>query len=152
MDIVSPTGDERLWAGYIDCRCRTLYRPFGLPDSCAASELDTPRERPEIIHRCVVEGGAVVACGRMDLQVNHPKGPRAQLRYFGVGAEQRGTGVAQALLTHLEDRAREAGITHVWMEARVAALGFYMRAGYSDVGVGPTKWGVIPHRILERAI
>ncbi len=152
MEITSPVSDEALWNGYIACRCRTLYRPFNLPDSCAASDADTPRDRPDIVHRCVVVDGGVVACGRMDLQHTHPAGPRAQLRYFGVDESQRGKGVAQALLKELEDRARDAGITHVWMEARVAALGFYTRFGYRDIGIGPNKWGVIPHRIMERVI
>lgn len=152
MDIVSPTHDEARWTGYLDCRRRTLYRPFNLPDTCADSEADSPRDRPDIIHRCVIIAGNVVACGRMDLQPTHPQGPRAQLRYFGVDDSQRGKGIAQALLTHLEDRVREHGIDFIWMEARVAALGFYTRAGYRDVGPGPNKWGVIPHRIMERTI
>ncbi len=152
MKILSPTASDELWNGYHACRYRTLYQPFNLPASCAVSDADTPRDRPDIIHACAVVDGRVVACGRMDLQPNHPKGPRAQLRYFGVDTDQRGKGVAQALLRHLEDRARAAGITHVWMEARVAAAGFYLRAGYADAGEGPNKWGVIPHRIMERTI
>lgn len=152
MEIVSPTSKGALWDAYIACRYRTLYEPFNLPMSCARSELDEPRDRPEIVHRCVVVGGAVVAAGRMDLQKDHAKGPRAQLRYFGVDTDQRGRGVSQALLRHLEARVREAGIALVWMEARAAALGFYARAGYADVGEGPNKWGVIPHRIMERKV
>lgn len=152
MEIVSPTSDGTLWNAYIACRYRTLYGPFNLPMSCAHSELDEPRDRPDIVHRCVLVGDRLVAAGRMDLQKGHAMGPRAQLRYFGVDADQRGRGVSQALLRHLEDRVREAGISLVWMEARVAALGFYSRAGYADVGDGPNKWGVIPHRIMERVI
>lgn len=152
MEIVSPTSDAALWDAYIACRYRTLYEPFKLPASCAHSDLDEPRWRADVVHRCVLVEGRVVAAGRMDLQKGHAKGARAQLRYFGVDADQRGRGVSQALLRHLEERVREAGIALVWMEARVAALGFYARAGYADVGAGPNKWGVIPHRIMERLI
>jgi len=152
MLILSPTANDDLWRGYLACRYRTLYQPFSLPESCGHSDADTPRDRPDILHAAVVSDQQVVACGRMDLQPNHAKGPRAQLRYFGLDESQRGRGIAQALLKHLEDRARERGIGHVWMEARVAAAGFYARSGYIDVGEGPTKWGVIPHRIMERTI
>ncbi|MFM9958992.1 MAG: GNAT family N-acetyltransferase [Phycisphaerales bacterium] len=152
MEIISPTASDELWNAYQSCRYRTLYQPFNLPETCGHSEADTPRVRPDIIHACAVVDGKVVACGRMDLQPDHPKGPRAQLRYFGLDAEQRGKGIAQAMLRYLEDGAKGAGLTHIWMEARVAAAGFYARAGYADAGEGPTKWGVIPHRIMERTL
>lgn len=171
MHIITPDTDE-LWNAYLECRYRNLYAPFELPRTCTTSELDTPRVRPEILHRVaafdasdtrivaaaqsatsVIRVGEIIvgAAGRLDLQLNHPKGPSAQLRYFAVDTALRGLGAGQALLRHLEDQARVAGCTRLWMEARCAALNFYQREGYVDVGEGPMKWGVIPHRILEKA-
>lgn len=153
FQIVPPTTDA-LWEEYLQCRYRGLYEPFGLPLTCTTSELDFPRERPEILHRCALSSaGQVVAVGRLDLQPAHPsRGSTAQLRYFAVDAAARGRGAGQALLRALEQEAVNRSIPTLWMEARVAALNFYIRMGYSDEGVGPLKWGQIPHRILSRSL
>lgn len=153
MNIISPTTSDELWRQYLACRYENLYRPFNLPESCTTSELDSPRDRPGVLHRCVLDAaGVVAAVSRLDLQPAHALGPSAQVRYFAVNATSRGTGVGQALLTELERLAVANGIGRVWMEARVAALNFYLRAGYMDIGEGPNKWGVIPHRVLEKRV
>lgn len=151
MRIISPTTDA-LWSEYLGCRYRNLYAPFGLPLSCNTSELDSPRDRPEVLHRMVMEGDSVAAVGRLDLQPAHINGPRSQLRYCAVDPAHRGRGAGQLLLAEFERESAARGLTVLWMEARVAALNFYLRQGYADVGEGPTKWGVIPHRVLEKAL
>lgn len=154
MRIVVPDTDV-LWAGYLACRYRNLYEPFGLPASVTTSELDEPRDRAGVLHRAVVGEGdteAVVAVGRLDLQMEHEAGASAQLRYFAADARVRGTGAARALLEHLEGLAVERGIGRLWMEARTAACGFYQRLGYEDFGEGPCKYGLIPHRLLEKSL
>lgn len=151
MHLITPDTDA-LWSAYLDCRYRNLYLPFGLDRSVTTSELDSPRLRNGVLHRCVVIEGTVVAVGRLDLQPDHPAGPSAQVRYFAADPSVRGRGVAHALLADLERCAQTAGISRVWMEARVAALNFYLRAGYSDIGEGPLKWGLIPHRVLEKRL
>lgn len=152
MPIISPTADDRLWSEYLECRYRNLYAPFNLPRTCTTSELDAPRDRPGILHRCTLVDNTVRAVGRLDIQPDRPEGPSAQLRYFAVDEPARGTGTALELLRELERLAREHGAKRLWMEARVAALGFYTRAGYGDIGEGPNKWGVIPHRVLARTL
>ncbi len=149
ISLIDPQRHDQ-WAEYVACRVRNLYTPYGLPASCADSDLDHPRSRTDIVHRAATIDGRIVGVGRLDIQPERAKGPSAQLRYFAVDAETRGTGVGRALLTDLERIARDRGVRYLWMEARQEALGFYERAGYSDIGPGPTKWGVIPHRILEK--
>lgn len=154
--IASPDTPE-LWDGYFACRVRNLYTPFGLAPATADNPLDHPRPheggRPEIAHRCAVEPtGAVVACGRIDLQPDHADGPSAQVRYCAVDQSQRGRGVAQLLLASLEAFALEHSIRRVWMDARIPAVGFYARAGYEDLGPGPTKYDLIEHRVMARTI
>jgi len=150
--IITPESDAQ-WDAYLECRYQCLYAPYELPHTCTTSELDSPRLRDGVLHRSVIDdSGRVMACGRLDIQLEHPAGPSAQLRYFGVAPESRGTGVGQMLVRHLEDEARRAGCRRLWMEARVAALNFYMRQGYEDIGDGPLKWGLIPHRLLARAL
>lgn len=149
ISLIDPQRDDQ-WDAYVACRVRNLYTPYGLPASCADSDLDRPRSREDILHRAATLDGRVVGVGRLDLQPGRAKGPSAQLRFFAVDAETRGTGVGRVLLAEFERLARERRVRHLWMEARQEALGFYERCGYSDIGPGPTKWGIIPHRLLEK--
>ncbi len=156
MRVIVPTTDEQ-WRAYLECRYRNLYAPFELPESCTTSELDVPRNRPGVLHRMVMvaDAGGVestAAVGRLDLQPEHSAGPSAQLRYFAVDGPHRGTGAGQMLMRHMEEQARSAGCVRLWMEARTVAANFYARLGYADIGEGPTKWGVIPHRLMAKAL
>ncbi len=151
LTIVDPQSDT-LWTDYVACRVRNLYTPYGLPPSCADSALDHPRSREDVFHRAAVLNDRVSGVGRLDIQPDRAQGPSAQLRYFAVDGETRGAGVGRALMAEFERVARERGVRFLWMEARQEALGFYERCGYGDIGLGPTKWGVIPHRILEKRL
>jgi GNAT superfamily N-acetyltransferase len=60
----------------------------------------------------------------------------AKIRRMYVRAEARRQGYAAALLTRLEEEAREAGAEHVALttgEPQVAAVRFYRARGYDDV-------------------
>ncbi len=151
LSIVDPQSDA-LWEAYIACRVRNLYTPYGLPSSCADNDLDRPRTRDDVLHRAAMLDGRVAGVGRLDLQPGREKGPSAQLRYFAVDGDTRGAGVGRALMAEFEQRATDRGVRFLWMEARQEALGFYERCGYGDIGLGPTKWGVIPHRLLEKQL
>ena len=150
--IVVPSSDAE-WNEYIACRVRNLYTPYGLPPSCADSHLDSPRDREGIFHRAAIApDGRVVGVGRLDMQTDERGERCAQLRFFAVDAAARGTGVGRVLLDEFERLARDRAARRLWMEARQEALGFYQRCGYEDAGEGPTKWGLIPHRILQKAL
>ncbi|HBS28699.1 MAG TPA: hypothetical protein DEB06_04440, partial [Phycisphaerales bacterium] len=53
--IVDPQG-EPMWSAYLDCRYRNLYQPFGLGREVNTSALDTPPDRPEVLHRAAIAG------------------------------------------------------------------------------------------------
>lgn len=151
MHIAAPTTDD-LWQAYLDCRYRNLYEPFNLPRTCNTSELDSPRDRSEVLHRMVIVGDHIAAVGRLDLQPSSQHGPSSQLRYCAVDPSHRGRGAGQFLLADFERESIARNLPRLWMEARNAALNFYLRQGYTDIGEGPLKWGVIPHRILEKRL
>lgn len=151
LECVAPRSDA-LWNASIECRYRNLYMPFGLGREIATSELDRPRDRADVVHLVGVLGGEVVGTGRMDLQPAHERGPSAQIRYCAVDERVRGRGVGQALLRRFEEEARGRGIGRMWMDAREGAVKFYERMGYRDVGEGPLKFGLIRHRVMERAL
>src|SRR5690606_38471312 len=102
--------------------------------------------------RAATLDGRIVGVGRLDLQPGRENGPSAQLRYFAVDPDARGAGVGRALLAEFERLAREHAVVYLWMEARQEAVGFYERCGYADIGEGPTKWGIIPHRLMEKRL
>src|SRR5690606_4085494 len=136
---VVPPDTEELWQSSIECRYRNLYEPFGLGRECATSVLDSPRNRPDVVHRVAVIDGRVVGTGRLDVQADDARGPSAQIRYCAVDKAWRGRGVGEALIRELERAAAEVGVRRVWMEARVVAVGFYARTGYVDAGEGDRK-------------
>ncbi len=148
---VAPISDD-LWRESIACRFRNLYEPFGLGMEYATSELDSPRDRPEVIHLIATLDGAVVGTGRLDLQSSHERVNSAQLRYCAVDATQRGRGVGQTLVRSFDELARARGVERIWMDAREDAVRFYERMGYRDVAPGPLKFGIIPHRVMEKEI
>jgi len=155
LEIGAPDTEAR-WHAYVACRVRNLYEPYGLPSSCALSELDAPRDRPDVLHRMIMDGVQVVGVARLDLRpAEIPPECAArvsQLRYFAVDAARRGSGVGMALLHAMERASVERGRPMIWMDAREEAVPFYARCGYADIGPGPTKWGVIPHRKMMRAL
>lgn len=77
--------------------------------------------------RLVVAGGAVGVLGRLAVL------PRA-----------RGTGVGQALVGAIEDRARERAVAVIELHAQTHALKFYERLGYAAYGEEFLDAG-IPH-------
>ncbi len=155
LQVISPRSDTD-WEAYVACRVRNLYEPYGLPASCALSELDTPRDRPDVLHRMVLDGTSVIGVARLDRDpVEVPPAcalPVAQLRYFAIDTDRRGTGVGRVLLSAMEREATELGRPMIWMDARAEAVPFYARCGYIDIGPGPTKWDTIPHRKMMRAL
>lgn len=74
--------------------------------------------------------------------------PCWQLRSMAVGTEHRGSGVGALVLALAADSAAAHGAASLWAAARVPALGFYERAGWSVVGDEWIKPGVGPHRYV----
>lgn len=66
----------------------------------------------------------------------HPlTGERAyRLRGMAVLPEYRGYGVAALMLSAGEDRALRRGFAEAWLDARIGAVGFYEKYGWSKVG------------------
>ena len=80
----------------------------------------------------------------------YPEEPAAwQLRGMAVAAHQQGTGLGAQVLLAAVDVVRQAAGPLLWANARVSALGFYERLGFSIVGSefthGPLK---LPHKVI----
>lgn len=70
--------------------------------------------------------GVVVGTGRLL--------PEGVIGRMAVAASARGLGIGAAVLTLLEQRAKERGMPAIELHAQVHATGFYDRAGYVPLG------------------
>ena len=91
---------------------------------------------PSTVHLGVLADGRIVAVSTW-LVADHPDHPTrdgVQLRGMATAPDHRGTGISAALLAAGIDRVAAAGFELVWAHARVAALSFYVRHGFSPIG------------------
>ncbi len=97
-----------------------------------------------------IQGQVVGACSVGPSPWSHPEivtlnEPQWQLRSMAVLPDFRG-GTGAALLRAAVARAMEAGANSLWANARVPALGLYLRAGWQVAGPEWIKSGIGPHR------
>jgi ribosomal protein S18 acetylase RimI-like enzyme len=74
-----------------------------------------------------------------------------QFRKLAVLPEFQKMGIGNQLLNRVEKYAVAEGGTLIWCNARVSAIGFYMKAGYSHTGKLFSKNG-FDYEILEKSI
>jgi phosphoribosylformimino-5-aminoimidazole carboxamide ribotide isomerase len=74
-----------------------------------------------------------------------------QFRKLAVSSEYQKKGIGNALLQRVEEFAGLKGGTVIWCNARVSAIGFYMKAGYAHTGKLFAKNG-FDYEILEKEI
>lgn len=109
--------------------------------------------------------GTVVAVGSLLAQdppawlrswpgVPSPSGAGRWWRIRGMATAEpwRNRGLGRAVLSLLLLRAAEAGGGTVWCNARLAALGLYRRAGFTEAGETFEISGIGPHRAMWRVV
>jgi predicted GNAT family N-acyltransferase len=108
----------------------------------------------EAEHLVVVEehGGAIVATCRVfvDDATAGPPGT-ARLGRLAVLPRARHRGLASAMIAACEARARAAGATVMVLDAQVAAMPLYARAGYTGRGE-PFDDAGIPHLTMDKRL
>lgn len=72
-----------------------------------------------------------------------------QFRKFAVVEHAQGTGVGKTLLTYIIDFAISEGAQRIWCNARVSAIGFYLRFGFMGTGKLFSKNG-FDYEIMEK--
>jgi predicted GNAT family N-acyltransferase len=88
-----------------------------VPEELERDELDAVSD-----HAVAVVDDQVLGTGRLL--------PDGTIGRMAVSPAVRGQGIGAAVLTVLEERARERGLAAVELHAQVHALGFYDRYGY----------------------
>lgn len=74
-----------------------------------------------------------------------------QFRKLAVLPEFQKMGIGNSLLNRVEEFAASEGGTVIWCNARVSAIGFYIKAGYLHTGKLFSKNG-FDYEILEKVI
>src|SRR4051812_6714465 len=136
FQVVEPSS-EADWSGYFDLRWRVLRQPWDQP---RGSERDL--DDSSAYHLMVRDpADAVVAVGRLHFNSKD----RAQVRYMAVDPDCRGKKLGGRVLSALEARAWLKGASEVVLNAREAAIPFYIRYGYEVIGPADTLFGSVSH-------
>jgi predicted GNAT family N-acyltransferase len=133
------SGDYRL-----ECELRdeVLRRPLGL--SLDDENLDA--ERQQLHCGLFGDGGKLIGC-----VIAVPQAVAvAKRRQMAVRAEQQGKGHGRRLIHGIEMHLARQGCLHLVLHARLTAVGFYAKLGYSIAGPEFTEVG-IPHVRMEKA-
>lgn len=143
MRIIEPATAADLHS-YYDLRWRVLRAPWDQP---RGSERDA-QDRHGIHLMLVDSRGKALAVGR--LHFNSIR--EAQIRYMAVEVTQQRNGLGSRLLAALEARAQALGASHIVLDARESALGFYRRNGYTVIGSGHVLFDRIAHARMRKPV
>jgi predicted GNAT family N-acyltransferase len=100
----------------------------------------------EALHLVVVDDGVVVATCRLLVE-----GTTVKLGRMAVARTRRGLGLARALITEAEGRARALGADRMALAAQLNAQALYDRAGYDAYGDVFLDAG-IEHVMMSKAL
>lgn len=121
---VRPTRDDAEIAAALALREEVFCGEQGVS---LAEERDGRDE--EALHLVVVDNGVVVATCRLLVE-----GTTVKLGRMAVSRTRRGLGLARALITEAEGRARALGAERMVLAAQLNAQALYDRAGYDAYG------------------
>jgi predicted GNAT family N-acyltransferase len=121
---VRPTRDDAEIAAALALREEVFCGEKGVS---LAGERDGHDE--EALHLVVVDNGVVVATCRLLVE-----GTTVKLGRMAVSRTRRGLGLARALITEAETRARALGAERMVLAAQLNAQALYDRAGYDAYG------------------
>jgi GNAT superfamily N-acetyltransferase len=134
-------GDDPLMAQVVDLCYETLHRPFGVARDDDWNNLD-----PGSSHLVALADGRVVGYGRLLVE-----GDWGHLRQVAVHEEWRGRGIGSWIVHALVELAREKGLPHAYLNARLTAVSLYERRGFSVVSPEPFPMPrtFLPHVRME---
>lgn len=79
------------------------------------------------------------------------KGTNWQFRKFAIDPAFQGQGIGKRLLDHITAFAKSEGAERLWCNARVSAIGFYIKFGLVQTGQTYSSNG-IDYEIMERLL
>jgi len=129
--------NQKDWNTYFNLRWKILRAPWNKPKGSEKDDLE------EVSHHvmAISDTAGLVGVGRLH---EAEKGV-GQIRYMGVDAAARGLGVGQQIIAQLETRAKELRMHQIVLNAREAAVPFYLASGYRVDGKSYLMWDTIQH-------
>lgn len=118
----------------------TLYPGDDLADTVHLAAYDGDRA-----------GGRIVGIASL-YREGRAAGPGWRLRGMATDASVRGAGHGAEVLAACIDHVATAGGGELWCNARMAAVGFYRRAGFEVVGEESDVPGIGAHVVMVRAV
>ncbi|MDB5109476.1 MAG: family N-acetyltransferase [Mucilaginibacter sp.] len=79
------------------------------------------------------------------------KGKNFQFRKFAVDADMQNKGIGRTLLNYMVNFAVAEGAERIWCNARLSAIGFYLKSGFSQTSILFSKNG-FDYEIMEKLI
>ena len=111
------------------------------------SEKDKGEE--SAFHAMIInENNDAIAVCRLQ-KVNETDG---QIRSMGVKAEERGKGYGAIIINHLENLAKQKGLTKIFLHARQNAIPFYEKMGYQTKEKSYLLFEEIQHYLMEKQL
>lgn len=126
----------------VSLRNEILRKPLGL----TFDEAELEKEKEDILMGAFEDDRLLGCCllTRVDAIT-------VRLRQMAVPNNMQGKGVGRALMIFAENIARDLGYKKLVMHARVTALGFYEKLGYTTNGKEFVEV-TIPHYIMEKSL
>ncbi|HEY1022975.1 MAG TPA: GNAT family N-acetyltransferase [Flavisolibacter sp.] len=119
-----------------------LRKPLGL--HFTEEELEKEKHH---MHMAAFEDEQMLGCCMLV-----EEGPETvRLRQMAVVNDVQGKGIGRALMQFAENLARDRGYKRITMHARKAAVGFYEKMGYRQIG-DEFQEITIPHFVMEKEL
>lgn len=126
--------------------CALRHQVLRVPIGLNLHDEDLSCERDQL-HFGLFENDRLVACA-----IAIPLSPgEAKIRQMAVGPEHQGRGCGRLVIEALERQLAARGVTRFSMHARLSAVGFYLKLGYSITGPEFIEVG-IPHVRMEKRL
>jgi GNAT superfamily N-acetyltransferase len=150
VEVTEPETDEEFEA-YYRLRYEQLRKPLG---ALPGSERDDPLEAESKHLIAKIDGRVVGAETWVVLTKGSASNPKlyAQSRQTAIDPEYQRFGIGSALLTVVEQRAREMGATEIIGYARADVVGWVESQGWKVWGPGPTLLGQIKHVLVGKPL
>jgi predicted GNAT family N-acyltransferase len=146
VTVIRPVAGEDERAAAMAVRQAVFVQEQGIPVPEEFDERDAGAEHLIALD----DDGAIVGTCRLFADDGAADGT-ARLGRLAVLPAARGRGLASAMIAVCEQRAAAAGATRMVLDAQVAAMALYERAGYVGRGAEFDDGG-IPHRTMDKAL
>ncbi len=143
MRLIEPASNAE-FKQYYELRWKILRAPWNQPHGSEQDALDATST-----HVMVIDAGNV-ALGIGRLHFNSIA--EAQIRFMAVDVGHQRQGIGTLILQALETRGAELGATHIVLDARETALGFYCKQGYTAIGPGHMLFDNIAHVKMRKRL